>query len=222
MAESFFVHYAPNLGRDSTGKEIAWFTQGQASGTTDFQFMLRGAVKEAGVLAILNHYVFQKTGEYPLGEGFNARQAPNNHADLLNLVEDAFKAEQLPTIVGVGDTVTSQVEETGDGKGQARRGGSDRNFLQLVQDIGQIFNNGNLVVYVDSSDGELKNRKPLKLGKAPHPDAEGASMELKVLEGPGDPLDTDDPLRLNVAFPGGYRQYTGIFQEAARRRLGGS
>ena len=220
LGDSFFVHYAPNLGRDSTGKEIVWFTQGQESGTTDFQFMLQGAVKEAGVLAILNHYVFQKTGQYPLGEEFNARQAPKHQADLLNLVETAFKADQLPTVVGVGDTVTSQVEEKADGQVQVRRGGSDRNFLQLVQDIGQRFNNGNLVVYVDSSDGELKNRKPLKVDQAPHPDSEGALMDLKVLEGPGDPLDTNDPLRLNVAFPGGYRQYTAIFQEAACRRLG--
>ena len=210
LGDSFFVHYAPNLGRDASGKEIIWLTQGGASGTTDFQFMLRGAVKEAGVLAILNHYVFRKTGEYPLGEGFNARQAPNSHADLLNLVEDAFKPGQLPTIVGVGDTVTSKVEKTTEGHILARRGGSDRNFLQLVQDIGQRFNNDNLVVYVDSSDGELKNRKPLKVVPSPEP---------KVLEGPGDPLDIDDPLILNVAFPGGYRQYTAIFQEAARRRL---
>ena len=220
LGESFFVHYAPNLGRDASGKEIIWLTQGEASGTTDFQFMLRGAVKEAGVLAILNHYVFRRTGEYPLGEGFNARQAPNNHADLLNLVEDAFKPEQLPTMVGVGDTVTSKVEEIAAGQTQARRGGSDRNFLQLIQDIGQRFSNGNLVVYVDSSDGELKNRKPLKVGPLPASDsAESASKTPKVLEGPGDPLDINDPLKLNVAFPEGYRQYTSIFQEAARRRL---
>lgn len=221
LGESFFVHYAPNWGQDERGKEIVWFTQGQESGTTDFQFMLRGAVKEAGVLAILNHYVFQKTGDYPLGEEFNARQAPNNQADLLNLVADAFKAEHLPTMVGVGDTVTSKVAEMAEGQVQVRRGGSDRNFLQLIQDIGKLFNNGNLVVYVDSSDGELKNRQPLKVGKALPPDSESLPTKLKVLEGPGDPLDTDDPLRLNVAFPGGYRQYTAIFKEAARKRLGG-
>ncbi|MGB3300112.1 MAG: glucosylglycerol 3-phosphatase, partial [Phormidesmis sp.] len=76
LEDSFFIHYAPNLGRDRNGKEIVWFAQSAESGTTDFQFMLRGAIKEAGVLALLNRYYFRQTGRYPLGEAFNARQAP--------------------------------------------------------------------------------------------------------------------------------------------------
>ncbi len=210
LGESFFVHYAPNLGRDTVGKEVIWLSQGRESGTTDFQFMLRGGIKEAGVLSLLNRYYAERTGSYPLGEDFSVRQAPQTHQELLDLVTAHFDDAMMPLIVGVGDTVTSRVE-TVDGQPTAKRGGSDRNFLHLVQDIGRAFRSGNVVVYVDSSGGELKNRKALRLAIV-----EGVEQ---VLEGPGDPLDTDDPLTLNVVFPGGYRQYCTTFQAAAKQRL---
>lgn len=209
LADSFFVHYAPNHGRGPDGKEILWFGQGGESGTTDFQFMLRGAIKEAGVLALLNRYYAARTGDYPLGEDFSVRQAPHSHAELLDLVIQNFDPALMPTLVGVGDTVTSVVV-TEDGQPVAKRGGSDRNFLQLIQAIGQHFDTGNLVTYVDSSGGELKNRKALRLE-----DRSGISV---VIEGPGDARDADDPLVLNVVFPGGYRQYCQAFQTAAARR----
>ncbi len=119
LDNSFFVHYAPNLGRDNVGKEIVRFATAKDSGTTDFQFMVCGAVKEAGVLVLLNYYYAQRTGHYPLGETFNARQAPQNHEELLQLVQDNFDPQLMPLIVGVGDTVTSHTE--GD---QVRRGGA--------------------------------------------------------------------------------------------------
>ena len=206
---SFFVHYAPNHGRGPNGKEIPWFSQGSESGTTDFQFMLRGAIKEAGVLALLNRYYAARTGHYPLGESFSVRQAPHSHGELLNLVVQNFVPALMPTLVGVGDTVTSVVV-TEDGQPVAKRGGSDRNFLHLIQAIGQRFDTGNLVTYVDSSGGELKNRKALRL--------EERSGTSVVVEGPGDAHDEDDPLMLNVVFPGGYRQYCQAFQTAAARR----
>lgn len=205
LENSFFVHYAPNLGRDQQGQEIIWLADQEGSGTTDFQFMVQGAIKEAGVLALLNRYIFNRTGTYPLGEDFNARQAPSDRNALLDLVQANFDPEQLPTIIGVGDTVNSQVVEE-NGQVVVRRGGSDRNFLTLIQDIGRQFNIGNLTVYIDSSAGEVKNRKPLKL--------EGNT----VIEGPCDPRDTDDPLQLNLAFPGGHLQYCQIFQQAAAAR----
>jgi glucosylglycerol 3-phosphatase len=205
LGNSFFVHYAPNLGRDEQGQERVWLAGPQDSGTTDFQFMVQGAIKEAGVLVLLNRYVFLRTGVYPLGEGFNARQAPRDHTALLALVQANFDPDQMPTIIGVGDTVNSQVVEEA-GQVVVRRGGSDRNFLTLIQDIGRQFNSGNLTVYVDSSAGEVKNRKPLKL--------EGGT----VIEGPCDPKDIEDPLRLNLAFPGGHLQYCQIFQQAAAAR----
>jgi glucosylglycerol 3-phosphatase len=207
LNNAFFVHYAPNLGRDSDGSEILrWATPGD-SGTTDFQFMLRGAIKEAGLLALLNRYYHQRTGEYPLGEGFNVRQAPRVHADLLELAIAKFDPQFMPLLVGVGDTVNSQVDGA---TGKARRGGSDRHFLQLIQDIGRHGNQGNLVVYVDSSQGEVKNRKPLTL--------ETINGKPCVIEGPGDRRDTEEPLTINVAFPGGFRQYIDVFKRAACKR----
>lgn len=209
LGESFFVHYAPNHGRDDHGHEIIWLSQDRESGTTDFQFMLRGAIKEAGVLALLNRYYAHQTGMYPLGQDFSVRQAPHTHQELLHLVKTHFDPASMPLMVGVGDTVTSKVELV-NGQATAKRGGSDRNFLQLIQAIGQEFATGNLVVYVDSSGGQLKNRKALKLEVI-----EGVKT---VVEGPGDPLDTSDPLVLNLVFPGGYQQYCAAFQAAAQQR----
>lgn len=210
LDDSFFVHYAPNLGRDERGLEILRRAKAGDSGTTDFQFMVRGAIKEAGVLVLLNRYYFQRTGNYPLGEDFNVRSAPRTIEELLALVKANFDPEQMPLMVGVGDTVNSQVEEV-DGKLEARRGGSDRNFLLLIQEVGRAFNTGNIIVYVDSSRGEVKNRKSLKLAT----DNRG---NTRVVEGPGDRRDTDDPLTLNVAFPGGHLQYAEFFQMVAVAR----
>ncbi|MEM9267297.1 MAG: glucosylglycerol 3-phosphatase [Cyanobacteria bacterium P01_F01_bin.13] len=209
LGYSFFVHYAPNLGRDDHGDEVVWWADETTSGTTDFQFMLRGAIKEAGVLALLNRYYFHKTGVHPLGIGFNARQAPRTMEDMLALVKQDFDPVHMPLIIGVGDTVTSQAIETENGL-TFKRGGSDRNFLQLIQNIGQAFDNGNLVAYVDSSGGELKNRRPIKV--------ETHNGLSKVTQGPGDPRDNQDPLTLNVVFPGGHQQYCDTFQAGAKRR----
>ncbi|NER78134.1 MAG: glucosylglycerol 3-phosphatase [Leptolyngbya sp. SIO1D8] len=209
LADSFFIHYAPNHGRDAEGQEIIWFSQADESGTTDFQFMLRGAIKEAGVLALLNRYYAKRTGNYPLGSDFSVRQAPHHHQDLLKLVKTSFEPAYMPLMVGVGDTVTSKIEIINE-QTVAKRGGSDRNFLHLLQDIGRAFNTGNVVVYVDSSGGELKNRKALKV--------EAIAGSDQVTEGPGDPLDTTDPLTLNLVFPGGHCQYCEAFQAAAKQR----
>lgn len=201
LEDSFFIHYAPNLGRDAEGSEIVWFAQPGESGTTDFQFMLRGAIKEAGVLALLNHYLFQHTGSYPLGENFSARQAPHSLTELVDLAKANFDPALMPMIVGVGDTVTAQEKD-----GEVKRGGSDRNFLQLIQNLNDVFDSGNLTVYVDSSGGELKNRKPLLITE---------DGERRVVSGPGDAA---DPLRLNVAFPGGYQEYCEFFGKVAAER----
>ncbi|MGB5973690.1 MAG: glucosylglycerol 3-phosphatase, partial [Nodosilinea sp.] len=130
-----------------------------------------------------------------------------SHTELLDLVAKYFDTALMPTLVGVGDTVTSTVVIE-NGQAVAKRGGSDRNFLHLIQAIGQHYDTGNVVTYVDSSGGQLKNRKALKLD-----DSSG-----QVTEGPGDPQDSDDPLVLNVVFPGGYRQYCEAFQTAAAHR----
>ncbi|MEO1634260.1 MAG: glucosylglycerol 3-phosphatase [Cyanobacteria bacterium J06631_9] len=207
LADQFFVHYAPNLGRDGFVHEVIWLADGQTAGTTDFQFMLRGAVKEAGVLALLNHYFFEQTGHYPLGVDFNARQAPRSLEDMLALVMQNFDPALMPRLMGVGDTVTSQGDESGPGL-TFRRGGSDRGFLQLIQNIGNATNTPALTVYVDSSGGELSNRRSLTVEK----NVQGHDV---VIGGIGDPRDTSDPLQVNVAFPGGPQQYCAWFEAAA-------
>ena len=209
LADSFFVHLAPNLGRDENGIEIMQPSKDGDSGTTDFQFMLRGAIKEVGVLVILNHYYYLQTGQYPLGKDFNAREAPSKQQDLLKLVRDNFDPQIMPTIVGVGDTVTSKAVENGDCL-EFKRGGSDRGFLELVQALGKEFNTDNVVIYVDSSGGELKNRQALKLDRSD-------PQEIKVLQGPGDG-DTEDPLTLNFVFPGGHLEYIDFFCRLAELR----
>nr|WP_315862044.1 glucosylglycerol 3-phosphatase [Picosynechococcus sp. NKBG042902] len=75
--------------------------------------------------------------------------------------------------------------------------------------MGKWAKSGNLVVYIDSSQGELKNRIPLKLGTI--------NGQTQVIEGITDPA---DPLQINVAFPGGFEQYTALFQQAAANRSG--
>src|SRR3546814_15081930 len=87
--------------------------------------MLKGAVKEVGVLVILNRYYFDQTGRYPLGEHFHARAAPRDHDALLKLATERFDPKRMPRIVGVGDTVSAQTQQI-DGKPQVLRGGSDR------------------------------------------------------------------------------------------------
>jgi glucosylglycerol 3-phosphatase len=212
LSDSFFVHYAPNLGRDSNGQELLRPAQAQDSGTTDFQFMLQGAIKEAGVLGILNRYYFQRTGYYPLGEDFNVRQAPKTLEELLALVKANFDPKDMPLMIGVGDTVNSSVQDI-QGRVTVRRGGSDRNFLQLIQTIGQELDTGNIIVYIDSSQGEVKNRQPVKIGQH-----ETSGDEIVVLEGPGDVRDVDEPLTLNFVFHKGHQQYSEFFQKVARER----
>jgi len=203
LGDSFFIHYAPNLGRDERGLEVVQPAKGKDSGTTDFQFMLRGAIKEVGVLVILNHYYYLQTGKYPLGMDFNAREAPHKQSELLQLVKDNFDPALMPTIIGAGDTVTSKAVES-DGKTEYKRGGSDRGFLELVQMLGKEFSTDNAVIYVDSSGGELKNRQALKIDRS-NPN------EPKVLQGIGGKGDTEDPLTLNFVFPNGHPEYIDFF-----------
>ncbi|MGB0562464.1 MAG: glucosylglycerol 3-phosphatase [Spirulinaceae cyanobacterium] len=205
LGDSFFVHYAPNLGRDAQGKEILRPATESDSGTSDFQFMLRGGIKEAGVLGILNRYYGRHFGEYPLGKDFTVRQAPQDLGALLQLITANFDPAKLPLLIGVGDTVNSQVTPEG-----VKRGGSDRNFLQLIHNLKQATGQPHLTVYVDSSRGEVKNRRSLQLATL-------KGVET-VVAGPGDPADTEEPLTLNVAFPGGYRQYVQWFKTAAANR----
>ncbi|MBD9398123.1 glucosylglycerol 3-phosphatase [Pseudomonas sp. PDM11] len=213
LAQSFFVHYAPNLGRGAGGRERLRPAQGAAAGTTDLQLMLRGAVKEAGVLVILNRYYGQRTGIYPLGDEFNVRQAPTSLQALLQLAVERFEPQHMPRLVGVGDTLTSTAVTADDGSIQWLRGGSDRGFLTLVQQLGEAFGQDNRVLYIDSSQGEVQR-----------PGVDAASLRARPSE-PWPALagitDAEDPLRLNALFANGPRQYIEFFCALARARQHG-
>ncbi|MBA56776.1 MAG: glucosylglycerol 3-phosphatase [Pseudomonadales bacterium] len=206
LGDSFFIHYAPNLGSGPDGERIKW-ARDEDTGTTDFQFMLRGAVKEVGVLVILNRYYHQVTGEYPLGQAFNARQAPRDLQAQLQLARDHFDPDIMPRIIGVGDTVTSQPDPYN--SGEYLRGGSDRGFLTLVQELGKCFQTDNGVLFVDSSGGEL-NRPSIRV----------EALQQMPWQAVAGITDRDDPLQLNVVFPQGHRQYVDFFCQLANARQG--
>lgn len=209
LAGCFFTHLAPNSGRDERGDErLKQASEGNA-GTTDFQFMLTGAIKEVGVLVILNHYYFAQTGSYPLGQDFNPRQAPRELDALLQLARKRFDPALMPRIVGVGDTLSSTL-----GPDACRqRGGSDRGFLTLVQALGEQFQRDNCVAYVDSSRGEVQR-----------PGVDAQYLQQRAAEPTLEPWpallnisDCEDPLRLDVIFTGGHEQYVEFFCELAAR-----
>ncbi len=192
---SFFLHLAPNHGKSDGIEHLAPATD-TAAGTTDFQFMLSGAIKEAGVLYILNQVMFQRTGTYPLGADFNVRSVPHDLYQLADIAASAFRDCKLPILIGVGDTVTSAP----DGNGGYRRGGSDRGFLTLLQMIGKRLETEAAVLLVDSSGGEV--RRP----GLPVPVPEHQS-ELPGIS------DAHDPLQLNFVFPGGHEEYIRFYRE---------
>jgi glucosylglycerol 3-phosphatase len=210
---AFFIHYAPNLGRDDAGDERLKPADAHSAGTTDFQFMLTGAVKETGVLALLNQHIHQRTGRWPLGEHFNVRQAPRALDALVALAVEKIAPADMPRIVGVGDTVTS-LAHTEAGTTHWLRGGSDRGFLTLVQRLGEAFGIDNRVVYIDSSGGEVL-RPALD---AAHLARVADDAALSAHAAAVGITDVDDPLRLDVVFPGGPAQYVAFFCALAQRR----
>ena len=118
----------------------------------------------------------------------------------------------MPRIIGVGDTVTSQPDpddrDLSLGE-QCLRGGSDRGFLTLVQELGQTFQSDNGVIFVDSSGGELSR---------PHIQVENlANNTWQAVSGISD---SNDPLHLNVVFPQGHQQYVAFFCQLAAARKG--
>lgn len=196
---SFFLHVAPNLGRDADGRERAKPAAAGDVGTTDIQFMLTGSLKEAGLLVLINQHIARRHGVFPLGEDFNVRTAPRDHQALLQLAEERLPMERMPRLVGVGDTVTSTQADDGQ---RWLRGGSDRGFLTLLKDLGASSHQPNRVILVDSSHGEV-DRPSLADGR---------------LLGISDP---QDPLELDVLMPGGPADYINWFQTLAQRRRAG-
>ena len=196
LEESFFLHVAPNLGRDARGQERIKPAASGDVGTTDIQFMLTGSIKEAGLLVLLNQHIQRRWGEAPLGAEFNVRTAPHDSEGLLALVKERIPPERMPLLVGVGDTVTST--ESADGTGRLR-GGSDRGFLNLLQDLGAWCGQPNRVVLVDSSHGEVD--------RPSH--ADGSLQGITDLE---------DPLRIDALMPDGPEQYITWFRQLSELR----
>jgi glucosylglycerol 3-phosphatase len=205
LGDAFFLHLAPNAGSDLQGERLRP-CDGATAGTTDFQLMLSGAVKEVGVLVLLNHYLAQRLGYFPLGEDFNARAAPRDLDALVALARRHIDPAHMPRLIGVGDTISSHRDPQ---TGQYHRGGSDRGFLTLVQALGEAFGTDNATLFVDSSAGEVRR-----------PGVDGAALEAdpaaywRALEGISD---REDTLRLNFLFSGGHRDYTRFFCALAAR-----
>ncbi|EDY39630.1 glucosylglycerol 3-phosphatase [Cyanobium sp. PCC 7001] len=195
LGEAFFLHLAPNLGSRGGSEQLKPASAG-ATGTTDFQLMLRGALKEVGLLVLINQAIARRTGSAPLGADFNVRTAPHDHPSLLELARSAIPPALMPRLVGVGDTITSMPAPGGEGW---LRGGSDRGFLTLLQELGEVFGTANRVVLVDSSGGAVD--------RPSHGDGTLAGL-----------TDPEDPLRIDASLPGGPQQYVRLFQELAERR----
>ena len=192
LDNSFYLHLMPNLGI-SDGREIMKYSTQNEFGTTDIQFIIKGAIKEAGLLFLLNKYIANKTGVYPFGENFNVRNAPKTHAQLIKLCRDKIPHEQMPLLVGVGDTVTS-VKDNKDNSWL--RGGSDRGFLTLIQRLGESYKKDNQVVFVNSCNEQVLR-----------PRINGTDMK-----GVSDP---NDDLKFNMIINDGPKEYIEWFKQLA-------
>ena len=189
LNNSFYLHLMPNLGiRD--GKEIMKYSTQNEFGTTDIQFIIKGAIKEAGLLLLLNKYIANKTGDYPFGENFNVRNAPKTHNKLIELCRDRIPSDQMPLLIGVGDTVTSLKNNKDN---SWLRGGSDRGFLTLIQRLGESYKKKNQVVFVNSCNDQVSR-----------PRINGTDMT-----GISDP---NDDLKFNLIINDGPKEYIEWFK----------
>ncbi|WP_269605139.1 glucosylglycerol 3-phosphatase [Prochlorococcus marinus] len=192
LDNSFYLHLMPNLGiRD--GKEIMKYSTQKEFGTTDIQFIINGAIKEAGLLLLLNKYIANKTGVYPFGENFNVRNAPKTHNKLVELCKDKIPSDQMPLLIGVGDTVTSVKEKKNN---SWLRGGSDRGFLTLIQKLGEAYKQDNQVIFVNSCNDQVSR-----------PRINGTDMT-----GISDP---NDDLKFNMIINDGPKEYIEWFKQLA-------
>ncbi len=192
LDKSFYLHLMPNIGiRD--GREIMKYATQNEFGTTDIQFIINGAIKEAGLLFLLNKYISNKTGIYPFGKNFNVRNAPKTHNKLIELCKEKIPRDQMPMLIGVGDTVTSV---KGHKDNSWLRGGSDRGFLTLIQMLGESYNKKNQVIFVNSSNDQVL--KPRVNGS-----------DMKSISDP------NDDLKFNIIINNGPEEYIAWFKQLA-------
>ena len=190
LGNSFYLHMMPNLGLRE-GKEIMKYSTDKEFGTTDIQFIIKGAIKEAGLLLLLNEYISSKTGVYPFGEEFNVRSAPKTIDELVKLCKKKIPLQQMPLLVGVGDTVTSIYDNK---TNSWLRGGSDRGFLTLIQRLGKKYKKENQVIFVNSCNNEVFR-----------PRVKGSDMS-----GISDP---NDELKFNMVINNGPDEYIEWFNK---------
>ena len=195
LNNSFFLHISPNLGIKNDSELIKLSTDNDI-GSTDIQFLIKGAVKDTGVLFLLNKFIKQKGGKAPFGNNFNFKNSPKSMKEKLDLCKRSIKLEEMPLIIGVGDTVTSQQVN---GENIYLRGGSDRSFLEFIQILGNEFGIKNKIIYVDSSSGEVDRPSTKKTGFL------GIS-------------DHFDKLNFDLVFENGADEYINWFIELAKKR----
>jgi len=194
LKNSFFLHISPNLGNKNGIEKIKLSSQDDI-GSTDIQLLIKGAVKDSGVLFLLNKFIAEKTGKAPFGSSFNFKNSPNSITGKIDLCKRTIQPEDMPLIVGVGDTVTSKknVEKS------YLRGGSDRSFLEFIQILGNEFGINNKIIFVDSSSGEVERPSTKKTG-------------LKGIS------DLCDNLKFDLVFQNGPKEYISWFIELANKR----
>ena len=192
LENSFYLHMMPNLGLKD-GYEIMKYATQKEFGTTDIQFIINGAIKQAGLLFLLNKYISSKTGENPLGANFNVRNAPKTINELVKLCKEKIPSNQMPLLIGVGDTVTSAKDNKSN---SWLRGGSDRGFLTLIQRLGESYKKENQVIFVNSCNDEVFR-----------PRVRGSNMT-----GISDP---DDNLKFNIIINDGPDEYVEWFKQLA-------
>ena len=190
LNNSFHLHLMPNLGVKDGKEKMKYATKGDF-GTTDIQFIIKGAIKEAGLLFLLNKYISKKTGIYPFGENFNVRNAPKTIKELIKLCRDKIPNNQMPLLVGVGDTVTSIKDDKAN---SWLRGGSDRGFLTLIQSLGESYKKENQVIFVNSSNDQVLRPR------INWPDMKGIS-------------DPYDDLKFNMVINDGPEEYLDWFKQ---------
>ena len=141
----------------------------------------------------MNKYISNKTGIYPFGENFNVRNAPKTIDKLIDLCKDKIPSNQMPLLIGVGDTVTSVRDHKSN---SWLRGGSDRGFLTLIQRLGESFKKENQVIFVNSCNDQVSR-----------PRVNGDDMT-----GISDPY---DDLKFNIVIHDGPQEYIDWFKELA-------
>ena len=195
LKNSFFLHISPNLGSMS-GVEIIKESKKNDVGSTDIQLLLKGAQKDAGVLFLLNKFIGDKKGKKPFGENFNFRDAPIETNDKLALCKKHIQHKDMPIIIGVGDTITSNQIPMSN---SFSRGGSDRSFLEFIQLLGDEYGIKNNIIFVDSSYGEVYRPSTKETG-------------LKGI------TDKDDILKFDIIFQNGPKEYINWFNKIAHQR----